>query len=153
MVFLCSPNNPTGNSLKRDAILDICSSSPETLIVVDEAYIEFSSQESLADKIGEIQNLVVLKTLSKAYALAGVRGGAVLAHPPVIALLLKVLPPYPIARPVETAILNALAPSGYGCPRAAFGRDGSGKTTSVRWPYEFSICGNGLSVRHEFCIA
>ena len=111
MVFLCSPNNPTGNSLKRDAILDICSSSPETLIVVDEAYIEFSSQESLADKIGEIQNLVVLKTLSKAYALAGVRGGAVLAHPPVIALLLKVLPPYPIARPVETAILNALAPS------------------------------------------
>ena len=111
MVFLCSPNNPTGNSLKREAILDICASLPETLVVVDEAYIEFSTQESLADEVGKVQNLVVLRTLSKAYALAGVRGGAVLAHPSVIALLLKVLPPYPIARPVETAILNALAPS------------------------------------------
>ncbi len=111
MVFLCSPNNPTGNSLKRDAILDVCGSLPETLVVVDEAYIEFSRQESLADMIGQIKNLVVLRTLSKAYALAGVRGGALIADPAVIEILLKVLPPYPIARPVETAILNALAPS------------------------------------------
>jgi len=111
MVFLCSPNNPTGNSLARDVVLDICGALPETLIVVDEAYIEFSEQESLTDQLGDIQNLVILRTLSKAYALAGVRGGALLAHPDVIDLLLKVLPPYPIARPVETAILNALAPS------------------------------------------
>jgi len=111
IIFLCSPNNPTGNSLKRDVILDICASLPETLVVVDEAYIEFSDQESLTDQIGIFRNLVVLRTLSKAYALAGVRGGAILADPAVIALLLKVLPPYPIARPVETAILNALAPS------------------------------------------
>lgn len=111
MIFLCSPNNPTGNSLTRDAILDICTALPETLVVVDEAYIEFSEQESLADQIGAVQNLVVLRTLSKAYALAGVRGGALLADPTVINLLLKVLPPYPIARPVETAIMNALAPS------------------------------------------
>ena len=111
MVFLCSPNNPTGNSLTRDAILDVCGSLPETLVVVDEAYIEFSNQESLTDHIDSVKNLVVMRTLSKAYALAGVRGGALLAHPSVIELLLKVLPPYPIARPVETAILNALAPS------------------------------------------
>ena len=111
IVFLCSPNNPTGNSLTRDAILDVCASLPETLIVVDEAYIEFSNQDSLTDHIDNIQNLVILRTLSKAYALAGVRGGALMAHPAVIELLLKVLPPYPIARPVETAILNALAPS------------------------------------------
>jgi len=111
MVFLCSPNNPTGNSLTRDAILDVCASLPETLIVVDEAYIEFSKQESLTDHIGKVRNLVVLRTLSKAYALAGVRGGALIADPSVIELLLKVLPPYPIARPVESAILNALAPS------------------------------------------
>jgi len=78
MVFLCSPNNPTGNSLTRKAILDLCAALPETLIVVDEAYIEFSNQ---------------------------------VADPAVIELLLKVLPPYPIARPIETAILNALAPS------------------------------------------
>lgn len=111
MVFLCSPNNPTGNSLARDVILDICASLPETMVVVDEAYIEFSKLESLTDHIGQVRNLVVLRTLSKAYALAGVRGGALLADPAVIELLLKVLPPYPIARPVETAILNALAPS------------------------------------------
>ena len=111
MVFLCSPNNPTGNSLTREAILEVCSAAPDTLIVVDEAYIEFSDQESLADQIGTVRNLLVLRTLSKAYALAGVRGGALLADPAVIELLLKVLPPYPIARPVEAAIMNALAPS------------------------------------------
>jgi len=111
MIFLCSPNNPTGNSLTRDAILEVCASLPETLIVIDEAYIEFSKQKSLSDHIGQVKNLVVLRTLSKAYALAGVRGGALLGHPAVIDLLLKVLPPYPIARPVEDAVLNALAPS------------------------------------------
>ena len=111
MVFLCSPNNPTGNSLTREVVLKVCSAAPDTLIVVDEAYIEFSEQESLADQIGTVRNLVVLRTLSKAYALAGVRGGALLADPAVIELLLKVLPPYPIARPVEAAIMNALAPS------------------------------------------
>ncbi len=111
IIFLCSPNNPTGNSLKRDVILDVCASVPETLVAVDEAYIEFSDQDSLADQIANFPNLVVLRTLSKAYALAGVRGGALLAAPSVIDLLLKVLPPYPIARPVEEAILNALAPS------------------------------------------
>lgn len=111
MVFLCSPNNPTGNSLTRDAILDVCGSLPDTLVIVDEAYIEFSKQDSLCNLIGTVKNLVVLRTLSKAYALAGVRGGALIADPAVIDLLLKVLPPYPIARPVETAILNALAPS------------------------------------------
>jgi histidinol-phosphate aminotransferase/imidazoleglycerol-phosphate dehydratase/histidinol-phosphatase len=111
MVFLCSPNNPTGNSLTRDAILRVCSELSETLVVVDEAYIEFSDQESLANQIRTVPNLVVLRTLSKAFALAGVRGGVLLADPRIIALLIKVLPPYPIARPVEAAILNALAPS------------------------------------------
>ncbi len=111
MVFLCSPNNPTGNSLAREAILDICAALPDTLIVVDEAYIEFAPQESLADQIGTIRNLVVLRTLSKAFALAGVRAGVMLADPDVVQLCLKVLPPYPIARPVEQAVLNALAPS------------------------------------------
>ena len=91
--------------------MDVCASLPETLVVVDEAYIEFSQQQSLTDHIDTVRNLVVLRTLSKAYALAGVRGGALIAHPAVIELLLKVLPPYPIGRPVETAILNALAPS------------------------------------------
>ena len=111
MIFLCSPNNPTGNSLTREAILEVCAALPTTLIVIDEAYIEFSGQVSLADKIGAVRNLVVLRTLSKAYALAGVRGGALLADKSVVDLLLKVLPPYPLARPVEKTILSALAPS------------------------------------------
>jgi len=111
MVFLCSPNNPTGNSMARQAILDLCEACPSTLIVIDEAYIEFSDQDSLSDQIGKVENLIVLRTLSKAYALAGVRGGALLADPRIIEILLKVLPPYPIARPVQKTILNALAPS------------------------------------------
>ena len=104
MIFLCSPNNPTGNSLTREAILSVCEGLPKTLIVIDEAYIEFSDQDSLADQIGAVPNLVVLRTLSKAYALAGVRGGALLADPAVIDLLLKVL--LTIHVPVRVTILN-----------------------------------------------
>lgn len=111
MIFVCSPNNPSGNSTTRDAILELCSKRPDTLIVVDEAYIEFSDQDSLADKIGAVRNLVVLRTLSKAYALAGVRAGVMLADAAIVELCLKVLPPYPVARPVAETVLAALSPS------------------------------------------
>ena len=112
LVFICNPNNPTGSLTPLDKVKAIAIAlAGKALVIVDEAYIEFSPIESLTDKIGDVENLVVLRTLSKAYALAGVRGGALMADPRVVALLLKVLPPYPIARPVEQAILNALAPS------------------------------------------
>lgn len=110
-VFLCSPNNPTGNAITDDLVETLCGQFPNTLIVMDEAYQEFSSRESYISRLGDFPNLVILRTLSKAYALAGVRGGVALADPRVIALMLKVLPPYPIARPVEEAILTALSPS------------------------------------------
>lgn len=113
-IFICTPNNPTGNEIARDAVLDLAKAFPNIFIVIDEAYIEFSSSESFVDAIDDYPNLVILRTLSKAYALAGVRGGTTIADERVIALMLKVLPPYPIARPVENAIMSALAPAAMG---------------------------------------
>ena len=110
IVFLCSPNNPTGGVIEPQTVLDLCRAFPHTLIVIDEAYEEFSSQGSFVDKIGKYPNLTVLRTLSKAYSLAGVRLGTAIADPRIINLLLRVLPPYPIARPVEMAVMKALAP-------------------------------------------
>lgn len=111
IVFLCSPNNPTGTLLPNSDILELCNAHPNTLIVVDEAYVEFSSQKSLSSEIPNTPNLMVLRTLSKAYALAGVRLGVALGNPKVIDLMLRVLPPYPIARPVERTVLKALQPA------------------------------------------
>ncbi len=110
-IFICSPNNPTGNEIAQDFVERLCTDFPNTLIVLDEAYIEFSDAPSFAGRIDEFPNLFVMRTLSKAYALAGVRGGAAIADPRVIEMMLKVLPPYPIARPVEIAIMKALSPS------------------------------------------
>ena len=111
VIFLCTPNNPTGTVIKDDLVEQLCELCPDTLIAVDEAYEEFSSRPSYTPKTQDYQNLIVMRTLSKAYALAGVRGGVAIADPRVIELMLKVLPPYPIARPVENAILSALSPA------------------------------------------
>ncbi len=111
MAFLCSPNNPTGNVIEPELVTNLCAAFPEILIVIDEAYEEFSSQDSFAGQIDKYPNLVVLRTLSKAYSLAGVRLGAAIADPRLINLMLKVLPPYPIARPVEMAVMKALTPA------------------------------------------
>ena len=111
LIFLCTPNNPTGTIIKDDLVEQLCQRFPKSLIVIDEAYQEFSSAPSYTLKTQDYQNLVVLRTLSKAYALAGVRGGVAIADPRVIELMLKVLPPYPIARPVEDAIMTALSPA------------------------------------------
>lgn len=111
LVFLCSPNNPTGNSLSKEYVASLCSTYEDTLIVVDEAYIEFSPHESLVRLTKAYRNLVVTRTLSKVYGLAGVRMGVCIADPAVIDLMLKVLPPYPVPRPVEKAVMTALAPS------------------------------------------
>ncbi|MEP1229273.1 MAG: histidinol-phosphate transaminase [Litorimonas sp.] len=110
-IFICTPNNPSGNEIAHDFIETLCREFSNTLIVVDEAYAEFSDTPSYATRIDEFSNLFVMRTLSKAYALAGVRGGVAIADPRVINMMLKVLPPYPIARPVEQAIMKALSPS------------------------------------------
>lgn len=101
LVFICSPNNPTGNLLDRGAIELLCRRlADKAIVAVDEAYIEFARTESIGPSIQKFENLVVLRTLSKAYALAGARCGAVIAHADIINLLARVITPY--ALPTQT---------------------------------------------------
>ena len=107
LIFLCSPNNPTGNILNKDDVLSLCKAfQNQALIILDEAYIEFSTTSSL---VLQYPNLVVLRTLSKAFGLAGARLGSLIADPKIIELLGKVIAPYPIPIPIEEAAMNALS--------------------------------------------
>ena len=111
LVFLCSPNNPTGNLLSEQAMLRIARAlTGRAIVVVDEAYLEFAHRPSLARHLGELENLAVLRTLSKAYGLAGARCGALLADPELIALLRKIIPPYAIPKLTLDAVLSRLTP-------------------------------------------
>jgi len=83
ILFLCSPNNPTGNDFKRTEILKLVELFPG-IVVVDEAYIDFSYQESMATAVQQYPNLVVLQTLSKAFGLAGIRLGIAIASPKLL---------------------------------------------------------------------
>lgn len=107
MIFVCSPNNPTGNSLDRGTILRLAETFPG-LVVVDEAYIDFSSRPSLVVEIGRFPNLVVLQTFSKAWGLAGLRVGLAFADPEVIDLLNRIKPPYNVSEIAQRAVLRAL---------------------------------------------
>ncbi|MCH8479315.1 MAG: histidinol-phosphate transaminase [Wenzhouxiangella sp.] len=110
LYFLCSPNNPPGNLLPAGQVLDLAESvAGHGLVIIDEAYIEFCSETSLAGHIAATPNLVVLRTLSKAYALAGCRLGTVIADPQVIGLLRRIIAPYPLPTPAIAAALRALA--------------------------------------------
>lgn len=109
LVFLCSPNNPTGNLLATEDILALCKAlAGKAVIVVDEAYIEFANAESLSQYIQQYDNLVVLRTLSKAYGMAGLRLGVTIANPALINLLKKIIAPYPIAQPVAELVYERL---------------------------------------------
>lgn len=93
IIFLCSPNNPTANALDRDAILKTIRNF-HGIVVVDEAYIDFSGSASFIDTLDGHPNLVVLQTLSKAFGLAGIRLGMAFASREIISLMMKVKPPY-----------------------------------------------------------
>jgi histidinol-phosphate aminotransferase len=111
LVFLCSPNNPTGNLLDEQAILRLAGKlAGRAVIVVDEAYLEFSAGASLARHLPRLPHLAILRTLSKAHGLAGARCGTLIADPEVIALLRKVIPPYAIAQLTLEAVMRQLAP-------------------------------------------
>lgn len=113
VVFLCSPGNPTGNLLAQqdiEAALELFSDT--AIVVVDEAYIEFCSEQSVANWLNKYPHLVILRTLSKAFALAGLRCGFTLASSEIIAMLSKVIAPYPISAPVAEIASNALAKPG-----------------------------------------
>jgi histidinol-phosphate aminotransferase len=111
LVFLCSPNNPTGNLLDEAQILALTRRlAGRALVVVDEAYLEFADRPSLGRLIAQLPNLAVLRTLSKAYALAGARCGTLIADPDIIALLRKIIPPYAIPQLTLEAVLRRLRP-------------------------------------------
>jgi len=112
LVFLTSPNNPTGDLIhaaELERLLVAC--GDHALLVLDEAYIEFSDAESAAGRVARCPQLVVLRTLSKAWAAAGLRCGAVIADPEVVGLLQRVMAPYPLPAP---SIEAAMATTGEG---------------------------------------
>jgi histidinol-phosphate aminotransferase len=111
LVYLCSPNNPTGNSLDIKAIETVCDAlDGKAVIVLDEAYIEWSRSPSLSPWLARYSTVAFLRTLSKAHALAGARIGALIGHPDLIELARRVVPPYSLAQPTVEAALRALAP-------------------------------------------
>lgn len=93
IIFLCSPNNPTGNSFSDDSVAYLLQNF-KGLVVIDEAYIDFSKKESWINELDEYPNLVITQTLSKAYGLAGIRLGICYASETIISVLNKIKPPY-----------------------------------------------------------
>lgn len=93
LIFVCSPNNPTANDMDRKDIVHLLENF-DGLVVVDEAYIDFSEQAGFAEEVKNYPNLVVLQTLSKAFGLAGIRLGIAIANPEVIKYMMKVKAPY-----------------------------------------------------------
>lgn len=111
LVFLCSPNNPTGNALASGALEQVCVAlADKAIVVIDEAYVEWSRAGSLTPWLARFANLAILRTLSKAHALAGARLGALLAAPELIDLARRVIPPYALAQPTIEIALKALSP-------------------------------------------
>ena len=106
-IFLCSPNNPTGNSFPREEMLRLVDEF-EGLVVVDEAYIDFADAESLKSEIFERKNLIILQTLSKAWAMAGLRLGLALADERIVALFSQVKYPYNINIAAQQIVMQLL---------------------------------------------
>lgn len=111
LAFVCSPNNPTGNPVDPGEILRLADALADSIVVLDEAYIEFSELPSLASEAARRENLVVLRTLSKAYGLAGARVGCLIGNPETVALVSRAMPPYPMPTLSIAAALSALSPS------------------------------------------
>jgi histidinol-phosphate aminotransferase len=107
-IFLCSPNNPSGNSFRREDILTLLQSFTG-LVVIDEAYIDFSTQKSLVSDLSSYPNLIITQTLSKAYGLAGIRLGICIASEEIIDILNKIKPPYNINSLTQERAISALA--------------------------------------------
>lgn len=111
LTFICSPNNPTGNEIAPEELLKVADALSETIVVVDEAYLDFASTPSVVGEAMKRPNLVVLKTLSKAFGLAGARIGCAIGEPELIAIAARALPPYPLPSLSIEAAMVALSPS------------------------------------------
>lgn len=107
LIFLCSPNNPSGNDLRVEDMEDIMRMAPG-LVVVDEAYIDFSSRRSFVHQLSRYPNLVVLQTFSKAWGMAALRLGMAFTHPEAVGILDKIKPPYNIPGPIQQLGLDTI---------------------------------------------
>ena len=119
ILYICNPNNPTGTLLHRADLLALLEmTAGRAIVAVDEAYIEYSPAESLVDALPHYPHLAIIRTLSKAFALAGLRCGFTLANPELIALLQKTIAPYPLPGPVADLAAQALQADGLRLMRA-----------------------------------
>lgn len=109
LLFLCSPNNPTGNKLNRSDIYTLIDSYKSGFIIIDEAYIDFSDEPSFILELAKYPQVIVMQTLSKAYGLASLRLGMAFAHPTIISLLNKIKPPYNIGGATQEIVYKALS--------------------------------------------
>lgn len=107
LIFICSPNNPTGNSMSREDV-EMILNNFNGIVVVDEAYINYSRQRSFISELTEYSNLVVMQTLSKAWGMAGARIGMAFASDEIIGVLNKIKPPYNVGSPAQQLALEAL---------------------------------------------
>ncbi|WP_448566216.1 histidinol-phosphate transaminase [Thalassotalea ganghwensis] len=141
VVFLCSPGNPTGNLLPKEQIeaaLNLFANS--AIVVVDEAYIEFAPENSAVSWLSRYPNLVVLRTLSKAFALAGLRCGFTIANEDIIEMISKVIAPYPISAPVADIASDALSIAEIEQMRARVRETSRLRTCLSNWLAEQSWC-------------
>lgn len=123
LVFVCSPNNPTGNLLRRADILRLASSlCGRALVVVDQLYVEYSGEPPLSTELADHPNLVVLRSLSKEYSLAGERLGITVAHPEVVGILRRVMAPYSLTASSIRTVTAATTPDGIAYARANIDR-------------------------------
>ncbi|RVT72784.1 histidinol-phosphate transaminase [Flavobacterium sufflavum] len=107
MIFLCSPNNPTGNSFTEESVTTLLEKF-NGFVIIDEAYIDFSDKASWLAKLDQYPNLIITQTLSKAYGLAGIRLGICYGSPEVIAVLNKIKPPYNVNELTQQRALGRL---------------------------------------------
>jgi len=152
VVFLCSPGNPTGNLLPKEQIIEVIELFKNSaIVVIDEAYIEFSPEQTSTSLLKKYNNVIVLRTLSKAFALAGLRCGFTLANTDIINLLSKVIAPYPISAPVAeiaSQVLNTgiqqMTQRVHDCNKV--------KTSLSAWLTEQSWCSNVFTSDANFVL-
>ncbi|AFU02682.1 histidinol-phosphate transaminase [Nocardia brasiliensis] len=123
VLFFCSPNNPTANLLDRADILRVARTLlGKAIVVVDELYLDYSNAESLADSLTTHPNIVVLRSMSKGYSLAGARFGITIAHPDIISVLGRMIAPHPLSQSAIRAVARVLTPAGKDYTRANIDR-------------------------------
>lgn len=133
LLYICSPNNPTGNLIEPETLRALLEMTRDrALLVVDEAYIDFCPQASVVSWLAAYPHLVILRTLSKAFALAGLRCGFVLANAELVHLLLKVIAPYPLALPVADIAEQALSADGLRQTRTRVAQINANRETLAR---------------------